>query len=102
MLLSSATAPLGKKMTALGERDKLGIWNEQIHITIFKTDQQQGPTIQHRELYSIPCNNLYKIIMEKSLKKSVYKKYITEFTLLYTCNSVNQPLGNGWFTRLKQ
>ena len=74
MLLSSATAPLDKKMTALGERDKLGIWNEQIHITIFKIDKQPGPTIQHRELYSIPCNNLYKIIMEKSLKKSVYKK----------------------------
>ena len=61
-------------MTGLGGRDKLGIWNEQIHITIFKTDKQQGPTVQHRELYSIHCNNLYKIITEKSVKKSVYKK----------------------------
>ena len=40
MLLSSATAPLDKKMTALGERDKLGIWNEQIHTTIFKIDNK--------------------------------------------------------------
>ena len=58
MLLSSATAPLDKKMTALGERDKLGIWNEQIHITIFKIDKQQGPTIQHRELYSMSYHKL--------------------------------------------
>ena len=83
-------------------RNKLGVWDQQIQNTIYKIDNQKGFTVQHRELYSIPCNNLYKIIMEKSLKKSVYKKYITEFTLLYTCNSVNQPIGNGWFTRLKQ
>ena len=43
-----------------------------MHVTIFNTDKQQGPTVQHRELYSISCNNLYKIITEKSLKKSIY------------------------------
>ena len=30
-----------------------------IYITICKTDNQQGPPIQCRELYSIFCNNLY-------------------------------------------
>ena len=26
-------------------RDKLGVWDEQIHTTIYKTDKQQGPTV---------------------------------------------------------
>ena len=39
-------------------RDKLGGWDEQIHTTIYKIDNQQGHTVQHRELYSIFCNNL--------------------------------------------
>ena len=26
-------------------RDKLGVWEEQIHITVYKTDKQQGPTV---------------------------------------------------------
>ena len=39
-------------------RDKLGIWYQQILTTVYKIDNQQGPTIQHRELYSISCNNL--------------------------------------------
>ena len=26
-------------------RDKLGVWNQQIHITIYKIDNQQGPTV---------------------------------------------------------
>ena len=29
------------------------------HTTVYKIDNQQGPTVQHRELYSITCNNLY-------------------------------------------
>ena len=41
-----------------GERDKLGVWDENIHTTMFKIDNQQGPTVQHRELYSISCKNL--------------------------------------------
>ena len=30
--------------------DKLGVWDQHIHTTIYKIDNQQGPTIQHREL----------------------------------------------------
>ena len=41
-----------------GGRDKLEVWDQQIHTTIYKTGKQQGPTVQHRELYSIFCNNL--------------------------------------------
>ena len=39
-------------------KEKLGVWDWHIHTTIFKTDNQQGPTIQHRELCSLFCNNL--------------------------------------------
>ena len=40
-----------------GEREKLGIWDYQIYTIKYKTDEQ-GPTVQHRELYSISCNNI--------------------------------------------
>ena len=34
-------------MVTKGERgrDKLGVWDQQIHTTIYKIDKQQGPTI---------------------------------------------------------
>ena len=28
-----------------GEGDKLGVWDEQIHTTIYEIDKQQGPTV---------------------------------------------------------
>ena len=34
-------------------RDKLGVWDQQIQATIYKIDKQQGPSVQHRELYSV-------------------------------------------------
>ena len=41
------------------KRNKLGVWNEQIHSpAVWKIDKRPGPTIKRRELYSIPCNNL--------------------------------------------
>ena len=38
------------------ERDKLQVWNQQKETSIYKTDKQQGPTVQHKELFSIFCN----------------------------------------------
>ena len=32
--------------------------DQHIHTTIYKIDNQQGLVIQHRELYSIFCDNL--------------------------------------------
>ena len=29
------------------------------HTLLYKLDNQQGPNVQHRELYSIFCNDLY-------------------------------------------
>ena len=41
-----------------GGGDKSGVWNQQNQTTIYKIDQQQVPTVQHRELYSISSNKL--------------------------------------------
>ena len=41
-----------------GRRDKLGVWDEQIHTTIYKIDKQQGPTVWHRELYSVSYKSI--------------------------------------------
>ena len=40
-------------------RDKLEVWDEPRHATTHKIDNQQGPLVQYRDLYSISCNNLY-------------------------------------------
>ena len=37
---------------------KQGVWDGHAHTAIFKMDNQQGPTVQHRKLCSILCNNL--------------------------------------------
>ena len=55
-------------ITREGDGDKLGVWDLQIHTTVYKIDKQQRFTVQHRELYSISCNN----IMEKNLKSCTY------------------------------
>ena len=56
----------GYQRGRLAGRDKLGDWDWHIHTTIYKIDNQQGPTVEHRELYSIFCNNLNgKRIFEK-------------------------------------
>ena len=35
-----------------------------------KIDKQQGPTVEHRELYSISCNKLsWKRILKKNTRK---------------------------------
>ena len=34
-------------------RDGLGILGQQMQTIIYRMDKQQGPTVQHRELYSI-------------------------------------------------
>ena len=42
----------------VGGGDKLGVWDQQVQITVYKIDKQQGPTVQHGELYSISRNNI--------------------------------------------
>ena len=46
-------SPWGRKEPDTTERLQF------LFTTIYKTDNQQGPTTEHKELYSIFCNNLY-------------------------------------------
>ena len=34
-------------------RDKLGIWEQHIHITIYKTDKQQGPCLAQGTIFDV-------------------------------------------------
>ena len=37
-------------------REGLGVWDQQMQTVIYRMDKQQGPTVQHRELYSMSCD----------------------------------------------
>ena len=50
-----------------------GVW-----ATVYKIDEQQGSTVEHRELYSISCNNLY-------WKRIWKRRYI--YTYIYLSHS---------------
>ena len=39
-----------------GRREGGGVWGQQMQAIIYRLDKQQGPTVQHRELDSIPCD----------------------------------------------
>ena len=36
-------------------RDGLRVCDQQMQTSIYRMDKQQGPTVQHKELYSISC-----------------------------------------------
>ena len=40
-----------------GGEDKSGGWDGRKHAAVDKTDNQQGPTVWHRELSSILCDD---------------------------------------------
>ena len=74
-------------MISNGEREwgkaKLGVWDQHIQTTIYKTDKQQGPPILHRELYLT-----YLIaIIENNMTKNIY-----EYTYLKLNTDVHQKL----------
>ena len=39
-------------------RDTQGVWDGHMYTAIFKMDNQQGPTVQHTELYSMLHANM--------------------------------------------
>ena len=45
-------------MVAGGGRDSYGVRGGHVHTAVFKMDNQQGPTAQHRELCSVLCGSL--------------------------------------------
>ena len=55
------TTDMENKLMVTKQERKGGI-NQEFGVNrytlLYKIDKQQEPTVQHRELYSIPCNNL--------------------------------------------
>ena len=45
--------------------DTQGVWDGHVYIAIFKTDNQQGPTVQDMELCSVLYSSLEKDLGEK-------------------------------------
>ena len=41
---------------AEGWEDGLGVWGQQMQTLTYRMDKKQGPTVEPREPYSIPCN----------------------------------------------
>ena len=42
----------------MGERESQGVWDRQVHTATFKMENQQGPTVRHRDLCSVLCGSL--------------------------------------------
>ena len=56
---------------------------QKVHPSIFTVDNQRGPTVEHRELCSILCNNFNgKRIWKNSLKKN---RYAIEYNWITPC-----------------
>ena len=53
-------------------REGLGVQDQQMQTIIYRMDKQQGPTVQHRELYSISCDKPYKKYEKKYEKECIY------------------------------
>ena len=51
------------------ERDGVGVCDQQMQTIIYRMDKQQGPTVQHRELYSISCD---KTQLKEYKKECIY------------------------------
>ena len=41
-------------------RDSQGVWEGHVHTALFKMDNQQGPIVEHMELYSMLCASLVR------------------------------------------
>ena len=42
---------------SIAGRDRWGVWDGHAHTAIFKMHNQQGPTLEHRELCSVLCGS---------------------------------------------
>ena len=42
----------------MGGKVNQGVWDGHVHTAIFKRENQQGPTVGHKELCSMLCGNL--------------------------------------------
>ena len=69
------------KEEGLGNRQ--GVWDGHVHTAVFKTDNQQGPTVQHRELCS-----MWQPGWEGSLKEIGYMCIYMAESLCYSSETI--------------
>ena len=55
-----------------GGRNKLGVWDWHMYTEVYRTTGQQGPAVQHRELYPEFCDNLCGKRIQKGMDMCVY------------------------------
>ena len=78
-------------------RDKLRHWDEHIHTTIYKVDNQQGPTIQHRNY----TQHSVMIYMGKESEKDIdicIKRYTYNLTAL--CRTLETNIANQLYSNI--
>ena len=54
-LLSKTWKIVSDKGVRVGE-ECIGTWGLEMQTVMYRIDKQQGPTVQHRELYSVSCD----------------------------------------------
>ena len=57
-LFMKQTPVLENELIVAGGRDSKEVWDGHVHTTVFKMDNQQEPTVLHRELCSVLCGGL--------------------------------------------
>ena len=68
-----------------GGRDRYGIWDGHAHTAICERDDQQGPSVEHREL----CSALHGSLEGREVAGSRYTCMYGWGPLLFTCNGHN-------------
>ena len=63
-----------QKLRGNGGRDGVGDWGQQMYAFIYRIDKKQGPTVQHRELYSIYYDKPYWKRICKKKNIYIYKE----------------------------
>ena len=56
--MSAVEFPKDNMMQKEWREEREGVWDLHEYSAIFKIDSQQGPTVQHRELFSALCGRL--------------------------------------------
>ena len=82
----------------VGWKGRLGVWDGHVHTAVFNMDNQQGPTVWHRELFSVLCDGLYRERIFKKKKVDICVCTTDSFcctpetntTLLINCSNIKQ------------
>ena len=75
-----------------------------MHTIIYKIDNQQGPTIKHKGLYSISCNNctFYIMYILHNVKVYIYIYALNHFAVLTEhCRSTKFNKNKNFFKCIK-